>query len=148
MPQTPPPPTGSLFQLNIDTNAHQTLRSASSWSKVLGIISLILGILFIFLGVLMKSAANGNDRLGVDAALLGNAGMVVYIILGLVMIISSAFSLNFGNKISRALRSNDQYSLAAGFAAARNFFALWAILCILFLLLFILAVVQLATTAR
>ncbi|HVT86363.1 MAG TPA: hypothetical protein VHD35_14260 [Chitinophagaceae bacterium] len=143
--QTPPPPPGSLFQLNIDTNAYQTLRSAASWSKVLGIVGVILGILFFILGILMQSAIKGNQEFGENAALMGNAGMVVYIVFGLVMVISSIFTLNFSNKISTALRSNDQYSLTAGFAAARNYFAFWTILCIIFLLLFLLTVIQLAT---
>ncbi|HWC54664.1 MAG TPA: hypothetical protein VG676_13840 [Chitinophagaceae bacterium] len=145
MNQTPPPPPGSLFQLNIDTNAHQALRSAASWSKVLGVVGLILGILFIILGILVQSALKGNAELGENASLMGNIGMAVYIILGLVMFISSIFCLNFGSKINAALRANDQYSLSAGFAAARNYFAFWAIICIICLLLFVLSVVQLAT---
>lgn len=141
----PPPPSGTLFQLNIDSNAQQTLRSAVSWAKVLGIVGLILGGLFILLGVLVQSAIQRNAGYGENAALLGNVGMAVYIILGVVMIISSIFALSFGNKIGTALRANDQYSLASGFAAVRNYFAFWGILCIIFMLLFILAVVQLST---
>jgi magnesium-transporting ATPase (P-type) len=143
--QTPPPPPGPLFQLNIDANAQQTLRSAASWSKVLGIFGVLLGVLFFILGLLMQSASKSNAEFGENAALMRNAGMVVYIIFGLLLIIGSIFSLNFGNKINTALRSNDQYSLSAGFAAARNYFAFWAILCIIFLLLFILTIFQLAT---
>src|SRR5579885_3482737 len=143
--QTPPPPPGSLFQLNIDTNAHQTLRSAATWSKVLGIVGIILGGLFFLLGFIMQSATKGNAEFGENATLVRNVGMTVYIIFGLVMVISSIFLLIFSNKIGTALRSNDQYSLTAGFAAARNYFAFWAILCIIFLLLFILTIVQLAT---
>ena len=48
--------------------------------------------------------------------MLANAGMVTYIVLGLILLISSIFALNFGNKISRALKTNDQASLSAGFA--------------------------------
>lgn len=138
----PPPPSGTLFQLNIDSNAHQTLRSAASWSKVLGIVGLILGILFVFMGILIQATISSNPRLGENAALFGNVGMAVYIIFGLVMVVSSIFSLNFGSKINRALRANDQYSLTSGFAAARNYFAFWATLCIILLLLFILAIVS------
>lgn len=141
---TPPPPT-SLFQLNIDTNAHQTLRSAASWSKVLGIVSVILGILFFILGILMQSAIKRNAGFGENASMMGNVGMAVYIIFGLVMVISAIFSMNFSNKINMALRSNDQYSLTAGLAAVRNYFAFWAILCIIFLLLFLLTIIQLAS---
>lgn len=139
----PPPPSGTLFQLNIDGHAHQTLRSAASWSKVLGIVGLILGVLFIFLGILVQSAIRRNGVYGENATLLGNVGMAVYIVFGLVMVISSIFSLNFSSKIKNALHTNDQYSLNSGFAAVRNYFAFWSILCIIFLLLFALTIVQL-----
>lgn len=137
--QPPPPPQSSLFQLSIDTNANQTLRSAASWGRVLGIVGTILGALLIILGVMIQSTFKRNPEFGENASLMGNLGMAVYIIFGLVLIISSIFSLNFSSKISAALRSNDQYSLTAGFGAARNYFAFWSILCIIFLLLILLA---------
>lgn len=147
--QMPPPPSsGPLFQLNIDGNAQNTLRSAASWSKVLGIVGLILGVLFILIGILVQAAISRNGVYGQNASLLGNVGMVAYMVFGLIMIISSIFSLNFSSKIGAALRSNDQYSLVSGFAAARNYFAFWSILCIIMLLLFVLTVVQLSTSSR
>jgi hypothetical protein len=141
MYQAPPPPGGSgpIFQLNIDANANLTLRSAASWSKVLGVVGLILAILFIIFGILVQFALRQNAGLGENAMLAGNIGLAVYIIFGLLLLISSIFSINFGSKIRAALLSNDQYSLAAGFAAARNFFAFWAILCIITLLLILLS---------
>ncbi len=144
-------PGSSLFQLNLDAANGYTLRSAASWGKVLGVVSLILGILFIAMGVLVQTAMNqGGGRLygddfGGNTQLAGNIGMVIYIIMGLVMVIGGMFSLNFGNKIGAALKANDQNALNSGFAACRNFFAFWAILCIIFLLLMIISVASLAT---
>ena len=73
--------------------------------------------------------------------MIGSYGLVVYLILGIVMIVSSVFALNFANKVTAALTANDQVALAAGIGAARNYFAFWAVLCIIFLLLLLISVV-------
>lgn len=130
----------SLFSLNLDAQNSYTLRSMASWSKVLGIVGLILGILYILLGIIVQQAVSSYGyrsyrNEGLSASFIGNAGLAVYVVLGLIMIITSIFSLNAGNKINTALRSNDQGALSAGFANARNYFAFWAILIIIMLLL-------------
>src|SRR5688572_5870472 len=114
----------SLFQLNLDAQNSYTLRSAASWAKVLGIVGLIFGILFIILGVMAQQAMNqsGYDyrSSGISARAMGNAGLVVYVVLGLIMIVTSIFAINGGNKISAGLKGNDQATLNAGFAGVRN----------------------------
>lgn len=133
----------SLFQLNLDAQNGYTLRSAASWAKVLAITGFIIAALCIAGGIMMQQAMNQygsgyyNDR-GFNARMMGNAGLVVYVILGLIFIVSSIFALNAGNKITRGLRSNDQYSLNAGFASIRNYFAFWSVLMIIFLLLILI----------
>jgi hypothetical protein len=148
-------PDSSLFQLNLDPANSSTLRSAASWAKVMSIIGFIFGILFVLLGFLIKNALSnrynseyeslGNAR---TSSLAGSIGLTVYVILGLICIISSIFAINFGNKISRALNTNDQNSLGAGFAAVRNYFAFWSILMILGLLLMIIGGVAGVMNAR
>ncbi len=150
--QQPTSQGSSLFQLNLDAANGYTLRSAASWGKVLGVVSLILGILFIAMGVLAQSAMKSGGRMygddfGSNTELAANIGLVVYIIMGLIMVIGGLFSLNFGNKIAAALKANDQNALSSGFAACRNFFAFWAILCIIFLLLLLISVASLATAS-
>jgi hypothetical protein len=137
--QTPNSNT-SLFQLNLDAQNSYTLRSAASWGKVLGVVGLIMGIIFFIVGIMVQQTMSRYGGLssyrssGFSATSLGNAGMAVYLILGLIMVISSIFALNAGNKISKGLQVNDQATLNAGFAGIRNYFALWAILVIIFLL--------------
>lgn len=136
----------SLFQLNLDAQNSYTLRSAASWARVLGIVGMIIGILCIILGVLVQQAATryGSDysTSGISTSTIGNAGLVAYVLMGLVMIISSVFAMNAGNKISRGLRGNDQATLNAGFAGVRNYFAFWAVLMILFLLLLVITILS------
>ena len=82
----------------------------------------------------------GYRSRGFSASAIGNAGMAVYLITGLIMIISSIFALNAGNKISLALRANDQAALNGGFAGIRNYFAIWSIVIIIMLLLLLVGV--------
>ncbi|MBL7733573.1 MAG: hypothetical protein JNM88_20555 [Chitinophagaceae bacterium] len=128
----------SLFAMNLDAQNSYTLRSTASWAKVLGVASIIMGVLFIILGIMVQQAMNQYgyyDRGGFSAASIGNAGLAIYVILGLIFGISGMFALNAGNKITTGLKSNNMETLNSGFANARNFFALWAILVIIFLLL-------------
>jgi hypothetical protein len=140
----------SLFQLNVDPVTANTLKSAASWSKVLAILGIIFGLFFIIIGVMLQQTFNNNSELFQDygnryqgsTSMLGNIGMAFYIACGILTIIGSVFALNFGNKISTALRTNDQNTLRSGFAGARNYFAFWAILMIIGLLLMILGVLS------
>ncbi|HMU47053.1 MAG TPA: hypothetical protein PKC72_11840 [Chitinophagaceae bacterium] len=133
----------SLFQLNLDAQNSYTLRSAASWAKVLGIVSLIMGILFVIFGIIAQQAISKYSDFdsyrykssGFSSNSLATMGLAIYVVLGLIYIISSIFALNTGNKISGGLRNNDQGMLNAGFAGARNFFAFWSILIIIGLLL-------------
>lgn len=143
-------PNTSLFQLNLDANNGYTLRSAASWGKVLGVVGIILSILFFVIAVLFQSAMSQTGGRYYDedfggGNVIGQMGMIVYILVGIVYLISSLFALNFGNKVSKALKTNDQQALNSGFAAARNLFAFWAILMIIGLLLMIISVASMAT---
>jgi hypothetical protein len=142
-------PNTSLFQLNVDANTSYSLRGAATWAKVLAVCGLIIGILFIVSGFFVQNLMSNysfNSRYS-DEAVDGGAvrtastiGMVMYLLIGLVFVISSIFALNFGNRITRALRANDQHTLSSGFSAARNYFAFWAILMIIMLLLMLIGV--------
>jgi hypothetical protein len=135
----------SLFSLNLDAQNSYTLRSAASWGKVLGILSLIMGGLCVIGGILLQQAVRNVDGYrsyrsgGFSAESIGNAGLVVYVIIGLIYIISGIFAMNAGNKITSGLRNNNMEALNGGFAGVRNFFALWAILLIISLLFVLIA---------
>ena len=143
----------SLFQLNLDANNGYTLRSAASWAKVLGVVGIIMAVLFFVFAIIFQTSMNKlgggyyRDDFGGGNRMFGNIGMIMYIICGIIQLISSLFALNFGNKISKAVKTNDQNSLNGGFAAVRNYFALWAILLIITLLFLLIAIASLASRA-
>ena len=117
----------SLLSLNLDAQNSYTLRSMASWSKVLGWVGMILGILFILAGIMVQQAMSqyGGYRSyrsgGISATAIGNYGLIGYLVLGLIFIVTSIFAINTGGKIN----------------AARNYFAFWAVI-IIILLLFVL----------
>ena len=139
----------SLFSLNLDAQNSYTLRSTASWAKVLGVVSIILAALCILLGIMVQQAVSryGGEldsyryrSSGFSASSLGNMGMAIYVIMGLLYGVSGLFALTAGNKINTGLKTNNMETLNAGFAGARNFFAFWAILMIIFLLLMLIGV--------
>lgn len=133
----------SLFAMNLDAQNSYTLRSTASWAKVLGVASIIIGVLCIILGIMVQQTVSRYgyyERGGLSASSIGNAGLAVYVIMGLIYGISGMFALNAGNKITTGLKTNNMETLNSGFANARNFFALWAILLIIFLLLMFIGV--------
>lgn len=141
----------SLFGLNIDQNSSSVLRAAAQWGKIFAICGFILAFLCIILGIVMQSTFSaasrefdGEFRGGATAGIAGTAALFIYVIIGLVYFLSSIFLLNFANKTTKALRTNDQTSLVGGFSGLRNFLALWAILMIICLLLVIFALLSTA----
>ncbi|MER3498517.1 MAG: hypothetical protein C4308_07730 [Chitinophagaceae bacterium] len=139
--------SSSLFQLSIDANNASTLRSAAGWAKILAVLGIIFGVLFIILGILFQNAlSNVSGGYGYDdesrrsLGIVASGAMGVYILMGILTIIGSIFALNFGNKASTALRTNDSNTLRGSLAGLRNYFAFWAILMILGLLISILGI--------
>ncbi len=135
----------SLFQLNLDAQNSYTLRSAASWAKVLGVANIIMAIIFIILGIMVQQLVSNSGGSfsryrgsGLTSSDFGAAGLVVYVICGLIYGVSGLFAWNAGTKINTGLKTNNMEVLNAGFAGARNFFALWAILSIIMLLLLLI----------
>lgn len=137
----------TLFSTNLDSQNVYTLRSLASWAKVLGVVGIILGAIFFLAGIAIQQAASrarysygGYARR--DIYMIGNIGMATYVILAIIMVVTSIFALNAGNRIVRGLQTNDSMSLASGFANVRNYFAVWAILLMLSLLVMLLSIVS------
>ena len=136
----------SLFSLNLDAQNSYTLRSVASWARILGIVSIIIAIICIIIGIVFQQKAGQLDgfdsyssrRSGISSNSLGTMGLAIYVVMGLLYGVSGMFALNAGNKINGGLKTNNMELLNGGFAGARNFFAFWAILMILFLLLILI----------
>ncbi len=138
----------SLFQLNLDAANSYSLRTSASWAKVLGVVGISLGIIIIVIAIKALSDANStayssrneglSDLFATDRSAAG-LGAAMLIIAGVIFIVGAMFSYAFGNRISAALKTNDQNGLERGFAALRNYFALRGIVLIIVLLLFLIS---------
>jgi len=137
----------SLFGLTIESNTASTMSSSAQWGRVLAWCGIIMGVIFVLLGILIQTfvsrASGGLNRYESDGftgsmAMAGGMGMIVYIIMGGLTILGNVFLLNYANKISTAIKTNDQVSLNSGFAGLRNYFAFWAIMMIICLLFMII----------
>jgi hypothetical protein len=138
----------SLFSMNLDAQNSYTLRSMASWAKVLGVVSFILAGLFVLWGIVFQQTMSRYDsefssyrRSGMSSSGLGGAGLAMYVIVGVIYGLSGLFAVNAGNKINGGLKNNDMEMLNGGFAGARNFFALWAILTIITLLILFIGLI-------
>lgn len=142
-------PPSSLFQMNLDAQNSYNLRSSASWAKVMGVVGILLGSIFCILCIIALSKLSGYSdyygyrrRSGLN--MLGSdigatrTGLWILIITGFIFIAGGIFSLNFGNKITNALKSNDQQGLNNGFAALRNYFTVRGITLIIVLLLMLI----------
>jgi len=133
----------SLFGLTIESNTASTMSSSAQWSRVLAWCGIIMGVIFVVLGFLIQtimskassvSRYESNDGFSGSMALAGGMGMIIYIIMGGLTILGNVFLLNYANKISTAIKTNDQTTLNSGFAGLRNYCAFWAIIMIIGLL--------------
>lgn len=153
MEQQPEESGTGLFQLNLDMSNSYLLRNAASWGKVLGIASIILGALLAILGILVQASLSkmgdgryyGDEEMPGSAQLAGTLGMLLYVLMGLIIAVGGIFALNFGNRIDKAIKLNDQNLLNGGFSACRNFFAFWSILTIISLLFTLIGLAGLAS---
>lgn len=138
----------SLFQMNIDAQNSFALRSAASWAKVLGVVSIILGIIFIIIAIMVQQALNeysgyrSYQSRSLRASGFAFFGVTFYALVGIACITGGVFGLNTSNRISTGLNTNNINQLNSGFAAARNLFALWAIVIIVLLLIILLGIMN------
>ncbi len=143
----------NLFGLTIEANTASTMSSSAQWSRILAWCGIIMGAMLVILGLLSQgmmgkstgglSKFESNDGFAGSMALVGGAAMVMYIIMGGLTILGNVFLLNYANKISTALKTNDQGTLNAGFAGLRNYMAFWGIIMIISLLFMLIAIASL-----
>lgn len=134
----------SLFGLTIENNTASTMSSSAQWGRVLAWCGIVMGLIFVLIGVLFqvilsRSAGSinrfeSNDGFTGSMAFAGGIGMIMYILIGGLTILGNVFLLNYANKISTAIKTNDQATLNSGFAGLRNYCAFWAIIMIIGLL--------------
>ncbi len=147
----------SLFNLSIDSTTASTIKTSTQWARILGICGIIMGALIVIVGLvfptIMKASMRSQgfssyNRDSMDSAMSAGLGigMVMYIIIGGLTILGNVFLLNYANKTTNALKTNDSMMLNAGMAGLRNYFTFWGIIMLLWILLMVIAILGVAAT--
>jgi uncharacterized membrane protein len=134
----------SLFELQIDHEVSSHLRETAKWAKFLSIVGFVfIGLILVFVlfaGTMISSYSSSS----VIGAALGSGGMVQIVLL-LAMIalyfFPCLFTFNFSNRMLRALRDSDQYTLIASFRQLKLCYKFVGILTLVFISLYVLILV-------
>jgi hypothetical protein len=130
----------SLFELQVDHEVSGHLTQTAKWAKFLSIVGFIgCGIMIIavvFLGTLLSTFS----PLGASGIVTGGGFMQVGLLLAMMALyfFPCLFLFNFSNKMLRAIRDNDQYSLVASFRQLKLCFKFIGILTIVFLSIYVM----------
>jgi hypothetical protein len=144
----------SLFNLSIDSTTASTISTSTQWARILAICGIIMGGLVVIMGLVVPSIIrkssrgfNGYERDSLESSMAMGAGvaMVFYIIIGALIIVGNIFLLNYANKTSMALKSNEPSQLHAGMVGLKNYFMFWGIIMILWILLMVIGVLGMLT---
>ncbi|RYY60846.1 MAG: hypothetical protein EOO05_08480 [Chitinophagaceae bacterium] len=147
--QQPQSDSLNLFGLSIDTNSKLHLSEAARWAKFLAIVGFIvigLIVLFgVFFGSLFGSLARSGsgmygDSMGAGMGALGVFGAVMYIIVALIYFFPCLFLYRFATKMKAALVTNEQDTLNASFQNLKAMFRFIGILTVIFLVIWVLAI--------
>src|SRR5687768_16798445 len=110
----------TLFNLSIEQEAATILKTASSWARILAVCGFIFGGIMAIIGIGTKISLSSYDKGGYGyndrsitntLSMGGTVALLLYLMIGVILIISSVFVLKFANKSSLALKTNDQVAL-------------------------------------
>ena len=133
----------SLFELQVDHEVNSHLKETAKWAKFLSVMGFI-GIGFMTIAVVvMGTMATRLSSLS-TSAVLGAGGFMQVVLLFAIMALyffPCLFLFNFSNKMLRAIKDNDQYSLVAAFRNLKLVFKYVGILTIVFIGIYLLVIV-------
>jgi hypothetical protein len=142
--QTAPANTESnLFELQVDHEVTSHLRETAKWAKFLSIVGFVfIGILLVFV-VIMGSVSYSYSLSPLAAAIPSGGFMQIVLLFAMVALyfFPCLFMFQFANKMLRALRNNDQYTLVASFRQLKLCYKYVGILTLIILSIYVLIIV-------
>jgi hypothetical protein len=139
-----PENNSDLFNdLSFDLTAKQHIRSIASWAIVIGVVGLI-ALLITLIQTFTAPAPVSSNSEGFDfnnALRMGNSSGVWEVIGGLIRLVLIFFLFRFASQARTGLNGLDQSSLNGSFNSLKLYFMMGAIICLLFFLFFVLAMV-------
>jgi hypothetical protein len=143
----------SLFGMNIDDAIKFHLNETARWGKFLAIIGFILCGLVVIAGIVLAASTNSISRYSGfyernTMREFGPAMSIAYIIFAVIYFFPCLFLLRFSDKMKIALSGNDQITLTASFQNLKILFRYVGILTIIFLSIYLLALLMIVMTGR
>ena len=142
---------GGETGLHVTKNLRLNWHSISKWALFFAILGFIIaGISLLTISTIVPTMSNlmrlsGNEQL---ADFISSIGTVVVIITGaatIAMFFVHYFHLRFANGIQRAMQFNDQNAFESSWRNLRNHFRLYGILIISYIILYIIALIFMAS---
>jgi hypothetical protein len=124
--------SGDIFNLGIDAHSKDLLRTSATWAKIIAIISFISAGISVVTAVINSTSASEN----VIAAVGPIGGSLI---VAAITVTLNLFLLRFASNISSSLTNMNQQQFNSGASNLRIYFKFLGILVIIFLSLFLLA---------
>ena len=143
--QTAPSSTESnLFELQVDHEVSSHLRETAKWAKFLSIVGFVfIGIILVFFAIAGSKIASYSYSSPLSAALApgGMYQIVLLLIIIALYFFPCLFTFNFANKMLRALRNSDQYTLVSSFRQLKLCYKFIGILTLIFISIYVIVLV-------
>jgi Family of unknown function (DUF5362) len=136
----------NTFPLQVDNGNIPYLTEAAKWAKFLSIVGFIFCALIIIFGLFASPyISNYFDQIEPGSsqdikAISGTFLKIFYILIALVYFLPCLYLFNFASKMQTALRLNDQVSLNISFRNLKSCFKYWAIMLIIIICIYALAI--------
>ena len=124
--------SADIFNLGIDAHSKDLLRTSATWAKIIAIISFISAGVSVVTAVINSTSASEN----VIAAVGPIGGSLI---VAAITVTLNLFLLRFASNISSSLTNMNQQQFNNGASNLRIYFKFLGILVIIFLSLFLLA---------
>ena len=141
----------SIFGLTLNEESAMIIKTSASWARILSVSGFILSGIMMMLGIVTKVVFSSfekhdysyNDRSVQDTLSMGGSfAMAIYIIIAVILLISSVFLYRFAKRVSTALRTNNIVTLNAAFSNMRAHLSIWAVVMIMVLLFIVLGILS------
>ncbi|WP_266203462.1 hypothetical protein [Pontibacter kalidii] len=133
-------------ELYLDVSLLQSLSDTAKWGKVLAVLGFILSGFILVFGLFMQQMLKspGMEERAADVGLSGFT-LVVYAFVALVYFFPSLYLYNFASSMQQGVQERSRQKVGKAISRLRILFKFMVIMLLLFLVLFAVSLLMLAT---